>query len=138
MAKITAEYKGDLRCEVKHDSSGAVLTTDAPTDNQGKGEGFSPTDLVGVSLVTCMATIMGIQANARKLDISGMQLSVSKEMSTDAPRRIVKLVCNLSVPGNFDEKEKDLLQKAAMACPVYYSLNPEIEKTVNFEWLGDL
>lgn len=134
MTKITAEYKGELRCEVHHDASGAILMTDAPKDNHGKGEGFSPTDLVGASLITCIATLMGIQAKALKLDISGMTLTATKEMASDKPRRIAKLICTISVPGHMEDRQKELLRNAAMTCPVYHSLSPEIEKIVNFNW----
>lgn len=128
------EYTGDLRCQVVHGPSGTKLITDAPVDNQGKGESFSPTDLFATSLATCMATIMGIQARALKIDITGMRVQVTKEMSTDRPRRITKMAVTFDVPCNPGDREKAALIKAAETCPVHHSLHPDLEQTTVFNW----
>src|SRR5438093_2949357 len=98
MVKISIEYKGELHCSAKHGPSGAQLETDAPRDNEGKGESFSPTDLVATALGTCMATIMGIYARRHDIDLRGMKIEVSKEMSADTPRRIARLATEIWLP----------------------------------------
>ena len=132
--KVSAEYLGDLRCLATHGPSGAQITTDAPVDNHGKGAMFSPTDLVGASLITCIATIMGIQANILKVDLKGMKLEAEKEMSADMPRRIAKITIHIWLPNLIEERHQRALIKAAESCPVHHSLHPDIDCKVNFHW----
>src|SRR4051812_10983729 len=114
----TVEYKGDLRCESIHIQSGSVYETDAPTDNRGKGERFSPTDTVCVALATCMITTMGIRAADMKIDLKGTRIDVKKHMLND-PRRIGKIEVQLNLPGeNISDHDKEILQKIGDTCPV--------------------
>src|SRR5438128_8765901 len=98
MVKVNVSYTGDLRCDAMHGPSNAKIATDAPTDNKGKGEAFSPTDLVATALATCMSTTMGIKAQELGVDLRGMTISVQKEMSKDAPRRIIGLPSEIHIP----------------------------------------
>jgi putative redox protein len=136
MVKVSINYEGGLRCGAKHGPSGKTVVTDAPVDNHGKGESFSPTDLVATALGTCMATIMGIVAERHRIDLAGMKIEVSKEMSTDAPRRIARLTTMIDVPLPADHPGRELLERAALTCPVHQSLHPEIEKPLEFRWVG--
>ena len=119
-----------------HGPSGTELATDAPVDNHGKGESFSPTDLVATALANCMATIMGIVAGRHGWDLTGMRSEVTKEMSTDTPRRIRKLSVEFWIPLPRSADPKGLLERSALTCPVHQSLHPDIEKPVVFHWLG--
>ena len=136
MVNISIRYEGGLRCEAVHGPSGRNLFTDAPVDNHGKGESFSPTDLVATALGSCMATIMGIVAERHDLDIAGMKIEVTKEMMKDAPRRIARLAAMIEVPLPADHPDRELLERAALTCPVHQSLHPEIEKALEFRWVG--
>jgi uncharacterized OsmC-like protein len=136
MVKISIRYEGGLRCEAVHGPSGQKLFTDAPVDNHGKGESFSPTDLVATALGSCMATIMGIVAERHKLDLTGMKIEVTKEMSQDTPRRIARLTTVIDVPLPQDHPDRELLERAALTCPVHQSLHPEIVKPLEFRWVG--
>ncbi len=136
MVKITIDYAGELRCNATHGPSGQSLSTDAPLDNKGKGETFSPTDLVATALGNCMATIMGIVAQRKQLDLTGLHLTVEKIMSEDMPRRIAKLPIIIEVPIAEDSKYKDLMINAALSCPVHQSLNPTIEIPITWVWNG--
>ncbi|MCC5832606.1 MAG: OsmC family protein [Chlamydiales bacterium] len=127
-------YEGDLHTVVTHEPSGQRLHTDAPIDNKGKGETFSPTDLIGASVASCIATVIGVYAERKGWDLRGMRLSVEKTMSTDAPRRIVSLSVEIWMPISIEEKEKEKLEKIALTCPVHNSLRQEIEKPVIFHW----
>ena len=131
MVKVTVEYQGDLHCAVRHGPSGATIATDAPADNQGKGEAFSPTDLVGAAMGSCMATIMGIYARSRGIALEGLRIEVSKEM-TPAPRRIGRLTTDIWMPAGLARDPG--LEEAALTCPVHRSLAAEMEKPVNFHW----
>jgi len=111
-----------------------MLETDAPVDNEGKGESFSPTDLVATALATCMATIMGIMAKRHSIDLTGMEVVTTKEMSPDVPRRIVALKSRITVPLPGDHPQRKLLEAAALGCPVHHSLDPRIDKPVEFIW----
>jgi len=133
MVEIRMSYEGDLRCRATHVPSSSTLTTDAPVDNQGKGESFSPTDLVATALGTCMMTIMGIAAARMSLDLRGMTAVVTKEM-TPPPRRIARLAVTITIPGDFNDEQKQKLQNAAMTCPVHKSLHPEVAAPVEFKW----
>ncbi len=128
-------YKGDLRCECTHLQSGTVIETDAPTDNRGKGERFSPTDTVCVALGTCIITSIGIRANDMQLDLSGASINVIKHMLSN-PRRIGKIDVKIQFPGklNLPEKDKIILQKIGDNCPVMKSLHPDIEVLLEYNW----
>ena len=135
MADITARYLGDLRVECVHQQSGTVLVTDAPKDNNGKGESFSPTDLVGAALAGCMSTIMGIVAERKGINLEGMTVEVAKHMNAD-PRRIGKLEVVITVPLPSDYPDRKLLEQAALSCPVKHSLHPDIEIPITWKWVG--
>jgi putative redox protein len=134
MVKITGEYQGDLHCAAIHGPSGSNLATDAPRDNQGRGEAFSPTDLVATALGTCMATTMALVARRHSLELRGLKFEVTKEMSTDLPRRIVRLTTHLWMPFSTSAASAGLLEQAAHACPVHQSLHSSVEKPVIFHW----
>ena len=134
MVEVDIEYKGDLRCEAVHGPSGMKIMTDAPVDNQGKGEAFSPTDLCATALGTCMVTIMGIQARTSGFDITGTRVHVEKTMSADTPRRISQLDVTISVPSSLGDKEKKQLERAAKTCPVHFSLHPDVKVNLVFIW----
>ena len=133
MVKITGEYQGDLHCVATHEPSGSALVTDAPKDNQGRGEAFSPTDLVATALATCVCTTMALAARVRGVDLKGLRYEVEKEM-TPPPRRIGKLKLTLWLPPSAKEMPQELLERAAHTCPVHKSLAPEVEKVIEFRW----
>jgi putative redox protein len=128
-------YKGDLRTEMIHLPSGTMVETDAPVDNNGKGERFSPTDLVATALGSCMLTIMGIAGNTHDIILTGTEIEITKIM-TAAPRRIGEIIVKLNVKGqdSYLQKEKAILENAALTCPVFLSLSEETKKTVEFSW----
>ncbi len=126
-------YKGDLRTECEHLQSKSIFITDAPLDNQGKGEAFSPTDTVATALASCMLTIMGIKARDHALDIKGTYAEVTKFMEVN-PRRISGIKVSFSVKGILTEKEKIILENAAKTCPVIYSIHPDITKDISFNY----
>ncbi len=133
---MTAEiiYQGQLRTQATHIRSGNQIITDAPVDNQGKGEAFSPTDMVATGLASCVITIMGIKARDKGIDISGAKAKVTKVMASD-PRRIAKIEINLYMPeGDYSDKDKIILEKAAHGCPVRRSLHPDLEEVLNIIW----
>ncbi|MFC4994083.1 OsmC family protein [Rubritalea tangerina] len=134
MVEITTSYVGQLRCKSIHGPSGNVLETDAPVDNNGKGETFSPTDLVATALGSCMLTIMGIVADRRQISLEGLTLKVQKVMSEDAPRRIAKLPVRIEMPLPADSPLKDLFINAALTCPVHQSLHSSIEIPIDWVW----
>ena len=134
MVQIDIAYQGQLRCEAVHGPSGTKLSTDAPKDNHGKGESFSPTDLVATALGTCMLTIMGIVAQRHNISLDGATVSVGKEMAASPARRIGRLTVDIHVPGKLDDEQRKLLENAAHTCPVHKSLHPEIEIPVVFHW----
>jgi uncharacterized OsmC-like protein len=134
MVKITGEYQGDLHCQATHGPSGRTLETDAPVDNQGRGEAFSPTDLVATSLGTCMLTIMAMAARRLGVELEGARFEVAKEMSTDLPRRIVRLETQIWLPVPRSADPNGVLERAAHACPVHQSLHPAIEKPLVLHW----
>ena len=129
-------YLGGLRCEAVHGPSGTKILTDAPVDNHGKGEAFSPTDLMATSLGLCMATIIGIAAERHGVELKGMTVGVDKMMSTDTPRRIARIAVVFKIPLPPDHPQRKLLEAAALACPVHHSLHPDVVKDVTFEWVG--
>jgi len=134
--RIDTTYQGDLRCVAAHVPSGATLTTDAPEDNHGQGRSFSPTDLMATALGTCVATILGIQADRHDLDLEGMEISVEKEMASD-PRRIDTLRTEVHMPTALDEQTRTRLERAARHCPVHESLHPDVETPIAFHWPTD-
>ena len=126
MTVIHSRYAGQLRCQSSHEPSGTQLETDAPTDNQGKGERFSPTDLVATALSTCILTIMGIVAERHGWDLSGCSARVEKSMTSEAPRKIALLEVWIELPPHLDEKARKVLQKAGENCPVKLSLEGSV------------
>lgn len=129
------QYLGDLRTEAIHINSKNQIITDAPTDNQGKGEAFSPTDLVATALGSCMLTIMGIKARDMDVDIANTHIDIQKIMGTE-PRRITEVVLDINVKSSkqLDEKQKTILERAALNCPVAKSLSEELKQTVKFNY----
>ena len=126
MPTVSCRYRGELRCEATHHGSGAVLITDAPIDNAGKGEEFSPTDLLATSVATCMLTIMGITAKSRNWSIEGSTAEVDKQMNQSGPRKVEKLRVHLKLPQQLSNEQRSLLQRVAEQCPVKRSLDPSI------------
>jgi uncharacterized OsmC-like protein len=126
-------YDGDLRCSATHVQSNSALETDAPTDNRGKGERFSPTDLLCVSLATCMLTTMGIKAADMNVDIRNAKADVTKHMASN-PRRVAKIEVTVSLPFIDGEKEKLTLENTGTNCPVAKSIHPDIELVLNYNW----
>lgn len=134
MTTSNVTYKGALRTVSVHLRSGNEIITDAPVDNNGKGEAFSPTDTVATALASCMLTIMGVKANANEINIEGASADVTKTMGVN-PRRITKVDVVFKLPFAFDEATKTILERAALTCPVYFSLHNDIEKNIIFNWL---
>lgn len=133
MVQIQTKYLGDLHCEAEHMPSTSTLVTDAPKDNRGRGEAFSPTDLIATSLGTCIATILGIQAQDLDLDLEGIRVTVEKHMAEN-PRRIDRLETNVWMPKGFDEETRKRLERAARGCPVHHSIHPDIDAEIAFHW----
>jgi uncharacterized OsmC-like protein len=136
MVEISIKYLGDLRCEARHEPSGTVITTDAPVDNEGRGESFSPTDLAATSLGACMLTIMGIAARKQGVDLGDTQVKVLKEMTPKPPRRIAKLTVVFTIPLPASHDKRAMLEEAARNCPVHLSLDPGVEQEMRFDWVG--
>ena len=134
MVSIQVEYQGELHCKATHGPSGAQFTTDAPKDNQGRGESFSPTDLVATALGSCMLTVMGIAARTLHIDVSGATATVEKEMTTTSPRRIERLKVNIHVPHALSADDKEKLVRAAHTCPVHKSLHPDVQVPIEFTY----
>jgi putative redox protein len=132
---VSIVYKGHLRCQCTHIQSGTIIETDAPTDNKGKGERFSPTDTVCVALATCIVTTMGIKANDMNIDLTGTTINVTKHMIAD-PRRIAKIDVQLNFMASLglDEKDKTILQRVGNNCPVAKSLHPDLVVNVEYNW----
>jgi uncharacterized OsmC-like protein len=130
-SKVT--YIGELRTTSVHVQSGTEILSDAPKDNHGKGEAFSPTDLVANSLATCMISIMGIKSKDLNVDLTGSTVEVTKIMQAE-PRKIAKIITVLNMNIEADDKTKTILERAAMTCPVMLSLHPDIEKEITFNW----
>jgi putative redox protein len=128
-------YNGQLRTTATHLQSGTVIHTDAPVDNNGKGESFSPTDLVATALGSCMLTIMGINASKNGWNIEGTKVSIEKIMGTE-PRRITEVKVVFDFPGDngLGEKERTILERAALTCPVAKSVHPDLLQRVTFNW----
>lgn len=136
MVPISIAYHGHLRCSATHDNSGMRFITDAPTDNFGKGESFSPTDLVATALGSCMITTMGILAAKEKMALSldGTHIRIEKHMSTDAPRRIAKILAHLSFPAGIPHQFRARLREIGDTCPVAKSLHPDLKLDVRYDF----
>jgi uncharacterized OsmC-like protein len=134
METIRSKYLGELRTEAQHVQSGNTIITDAPIDNQGRGEAFSPSDLLAASLGSCMLTIMGIVAERSGIDIKGTTIKVTKVMAS-APRRVSEVHIDFQMPkNNYSDKERKLLEEAAYTCPVAKSLHPDIQQKATFNY----
>jgi uncharacterized OsmC-like protein len=131
-SKVT--YTGNLRTRSEHLRSGDSFITDAPVDNNGLGEAFSPTDTVATGLASCMITMMGIKANGLDVDLTNSTAEVTKHMEAN-PRRISKIEISLSLPSNVSEKNRKILEHTANTCPVQYSLHPDIERQISYHWI---
>ena len=131
MSEANIVYQNNLRTEAEHIASGEKIITDAPVDNNGKGEAFSPTDLVATALGSCMITIMAISAKKYDIDVTGTNASVKKIMGSD-PRRISEISIDINMNKNIEEKDRKRLERAALACPVHKSLHPDLEKKIRF------
>jgi uncharacterized OsmC-like protein len=133
MATSKVIYSGDLRCESEHLQSGTIIYTDAPTDNHGKGEAFSPTDLCATSLAQCMLTTIAILGKDRGISIDGSYAEVQKNMNPK-PRKIAEIVCDVHMKGNFNDDQKRFIEETAYNCPVALSLSSDLKKTINFTY----
>ena len=134
MPTIETIYTGDLRTQALHLQSGKIVITDAPTNNQGKGEAFSPTDLLAASLGSCMLTIMGIAARTHGFNIDGTRAEITKIMAAN-PRRVGEIIIHLYFPpSSYSEKEKKIIEHSAYNCPVYLSLSENLKKTLYFHF----
>jgi len=134
MVEIKISYEGELHCNAAHAPSGQTLVTDAPVDNNGRGQSFSPTDLVATALGSCMATVIGIVAQRKNIPVEGMAITVRKFMATDTPRRISRLELDLDIPLPADHPDRNLLESAARGCPVHHSIHPDINVVMNWNW----
>ena len=130
----TACYAGQLRTEATHTASGNVIQTDAPVDNHGRGEAFSPTDLVSTALGACMLTVIGIVAERHAWDLTSATFSVLKHMSAEPPRRIAQIDVTFSLPASLAPTERTILERAAHTCPVGLSLHPDVRQNIVFEY----
>ena len=137
MVRIEISYQGALRTIATHGPSTTQLVTDAPVDNHGKGESFSPTDLVATALGTCMLTVMGIFAQRHSIDLTGATVTVAKEMTAVPVRRIASLSVEVRFPLPGDHPQREALERTALTCPVLESLHPDVEKPVRFVWLQE-
>lgn len=130
---MTSQYLGNLRVESVHLPSGNKIITDAPTDNHGRGEAFSPTDLLCTSLASCMITLMGISASNHGIVLETINADITKVMYTE-PRRVGEIHISFNMPGNLPDKYHTILEKAALTCPVKHSLHPDILLDIQFNW----
>ncbi|MBT8449635.1 MAG: OsmC family protein [Gammaproteobacteria bacterium] len=135
MVRIELAYQGELRVNAKHELSSETLDTDAPLDNKGKGQSFSPTDLLATALGSCMLTIMGITAEEKSIQIEGTQVEVIKHMSADLPRRVAQLDIKMTIPQPLDAREMTILQHAAETCPVAKSIHPDLKINLTMQCL---
>lgn len=134
MVKITGKYEGQLRTRSLHTPSGSALLTDAPVDNHGKGEAFSPTDLLATSLATCIVTTMAIVAERNGIDFSAASYEVIKEMTTTPPRRVATLTVRIVLPASMSAENRTRLEAVAKSCPVHHSLHPDVNANISFEY----
>lgn len=134
MVSFHLAYDGRLRCTAAHDPSGTEFITDAPADNHGLAQSFSPTDLVATALAACMITTVGMYADPRGIPLDGMKAYAEKHMSTDPPRRIARIVVKLTFPAGLDAEQRVILERVAANCPVERSLHPDIALDLSFEY----
>ncbi len=134
MVHMTIEYTGELRCQATHGPSGSQIETDAPADNHGKAERFSPTDLVGAALASCIATTLGLLAERRGWDLRGLRVEVDEEMTSTPPRRIARLPATVWMPLALPEEDRPLVESTARSCPVSRSLSSEVESVISVRW----
>jgi putative redox protein len=134
MVEIDLVYQGQLHCQATHKPSGVTLATDAPKDNMGKGEAFSPTDLVATALGSCMLTIMGIVAMRHEWNLTGTTVKVVKEMASQPIRRIGRLAVTINIPTKLSPEDQRRLENAVVTCPVHKSLHPDIDIPITFNW----
>jgi uncharacterized OsmC-like protein len=135
MVSMKVQYNGDLRCTATHIKSGNQVITDAPTDNNGKGEAFSPTDLLCTSLSTCMMTLMGIAANSKEIQLGQIDADIEKIMGSD-PRRVSGINIQFRIQSlGYTDREKDILKNAALTCPVAKSIHPDIALGIDFQFV---
>jgi putative redox protein len=134
MVPISIAYRGELRCHATHGPSLVELLTDAPVDNHGKGQSFSPTDLLATGYATCILTTMAIVAGRDGIALDGARVAVEKHMTATAPRRIAMLVARLSLPASVPVDARAKLERAGHACPVALSLHPDVQQVVEFTW----
>jgi putative redox protein len=134
MVNISVSYEGDLHCRLEHGPSGDMLLTDAPKDNQGKGEHFSPTDLVAAALGSCSLTTMAIYAKRHNKELGPMSLKIQKEMTTEPPRRIAKLSVQIQMPQGLSAEERPAYERVATSCPVHKSLHPDVQVVTSFTY----
>ena len=132
MNTATARYAGQLRTEATHVASGKIIQIDAPTDNHGRGEAFSPTDLVSTALGSCMMTIMGIVAERHQWNLVDSTFSIVKHLSTEPPRRIAQIDVTFNLPASLSTSDRTLLERSAHTCPVTLSLHPDVKQNVVF------
>lgn len=137
MVKMELVYEGDLHCGVRHGPSGAEIATDAPVDNEGRGEAFSPTDLLCASLGSCMMTVMGIVARRHDWPLEGARVSIEKHMVVEPARRVGTVVVDFQMPAGIPEQARPVLERSARSCPVKLSLHPDLELDLRFRW-GDV
>ncbi len=138
MIEIKVNYEGGLHCSNTHGPSGSIFSTDAPIDNNGRGESFSPTDLIATALGSCMATIMGMAAERKNLCLEGMVIKVGKHMSENQPRRIVILDVVVDMPLSSEHPDRKILESAALSCPVYQSIHADIKVPIKWNWQAPL
>ena len=136
MVQVDVVYRGALRTEATHGPSRSSIFTDAPVDNCGKGELFSPTDLLGAALGSCVLTILGIYAQKHQLCVDGASAVVQKEMTAQPVRRIAKLTTEMRIPLAMESPHREAIERAILSCPVHASLHPEMEKPIHFLWSG--
>jgi len=134
MVKMTMVYEGQLRCRLTHGPSGQEFVTDAPVDNQGKGEAFSPTDLVAAALGSCILTVMGIAARKNKINMDGARAAVEKEMVIAPVRRIGKISVAITMPAGIARDQREMLERIAHTCPVHQSLHPDVKMPVVIQY----
>lgn len=134
MVKMHVDYLGKLRCKVQHGPSGSIIETDAPSDNMGRGELFSPTDLVGAALASCIATTIAIYAQRHNIDVEGMQVDIEKIMVADPQRRIGKFDTLVTMVAPLPTEQQKILEKIALSCPVHKILHHSVEISIRFQW----
>jgi putative redox protein len=131
---MTTTYLGQLHCELQHGPSGRKIDTDAPKDNNGRGEAFSPTDLMGASLASCILTTIAISAEKEGISIKGSTIAIQKEMITDPHRKIGRFILDVKLPKSLDEKHRGKFEHIAVTCPVHRSLHPDIKIEMKFDY----